>query len=139
MATQSKSRSKSNGNGNGQRQQSKRQQPAKQDDSAFGASSYEETPGWGTAFHRPDNEAPQPAYTGEGVLDVDTLKAIHAAGGEFQIAIWPRRTRNGSKTLRIHIEPPYQGSEDADLDDDEFDGPAAEADDDDGTDDDLPF
>lgn len=101
------------------------------------AQEYEEEPGWGSAFHRPDNESPQPTYTGTGMLDRETAKAIIEAGGEFQISVWPRRARTGTKYLRFHIEPPYQGgSEDADLDDDDFDGPADSADDDDG---DMPF
>lgn len=100
---------------------------------------YEEESGWGSAFHRPDNEAPQPSYTGTGVVDLETLRAIaEAADGnalcEFQISVWPRRARTGTKYLRFHVEPPYQGgSEAADLDDEDFDGNAEDSDDD------LPF
>lgn len=61
------------------------------------------------------------------MLDKATCVAIYEAGGEFQISVWPRRSRNGAMYLRVHIEPPYQGSEDADLSAEEFVGnePAA--------------
>lgn len=102
---------------------------------------YDEQPGWGSAFHRPENQAPQPSYTGSGMLDPETLRAIFDAGGEFQISVWPRRARTGTKYLRFHIEPPYQGGSESDeLDDDEFAGndaePEAEAE---APDDDMPF
>lgn len=112
-------RSRNNGSNTDQAkaaQRAKRKAKAEQD--------YQEDAGWGSAFHRPENEAPQPSYTGNGVLDSDTLKAIHEAGGEFQISVWTRRARTGTKYLRVHIEAPYQGgSEDAELDEDEFTGP----------------
>lgn len=70
------------------------------------------------------------------MLDIDTLRAIKDADGEFQVSIWPKRTKSGLKVLRIHIEPPYEGgAEDADLDDDDFDGPAGDS----SGDDDIPF
>lgn len=100
---------KSRPNGNGRRR------PEPED--------YEETPGWGTAFHRPDAEGSQPSYTGTGVIDIETLREIANANGEIQIAIWPRRAKTGTKMLRFHIEPPYAGGTESDeLDDDEFAG-----------------
>lgn len=137
MATRTNTRRNSaNGskssNGSGRRTGQRKAAPKPEND-------YEEEAGWGSAFNRPDNEAPQPTYTGTGMLDRETAKAIIEAGGEFQISVWPRRARTGTKYLRFHIEPPYAGgSDDADLDDDDFDGPAGddqEADDDD----DMPF
>lgn len=87
-------------------------------------SDYEETPDYGSAFERPDNEAPQPRFTGTGVLSTETLKAIHEAGGEFQIAVWTRRANTGTRYLRVHIEPPYDGGDDqADEDEDPDDIP----------------
>lgn len=111
MASQTRSRNGNSRNGN------RREQPVERSQS-----DYTEESGWGSAFHRPDNEAPKPTYTGTGVLDDELLKAIHDAGGEFQISVWPKRARTGTKYLRIHIEPPYEGGENAELDEDEFDG-----------------
>ncbi len=100
---------------------------------------YQETPGWGTAFQRVDNEPPQPQFTGQGVLDSGTLKEIREAKGEFQIAIWardgdgkPLRNRDGSRRLRVHIQPPWKDDDDDLGADDDFDG-------DDDDDDDVPF
>lgn len=92
-------------------------------------------PDYGQAFHRPENKAPQPAYTGQGVFNKATLKAIYEAGGEFQIACWTRRAKSGLKYVSVHIEPPYQKDDEAD---DFFDDDNTEEDqEDDG--DDIPF
>lgn len=100
---------------------------------------YEETPDWGTAFHREDNTPPQPQLTGVGVLSAETIDAIIEAHGSFQIAIWtkdrdgePLRNRNGSRRMRIHIEPPYEDPDDDDQEDDEPDNAG-------DPDDDIPF
>lgn len=100
-------------------------------------SDYEETANWASAFERPDNEAPQPGFTGTGVLDLDTLRAIAQADGDFQIAVWLRRSKSGKRYLRFHIEPPYEGSEPEDADDffGDDDAPEVEAE----ADDDMPF
>jgi hypothetical protein len=100
---------------------------------------YEETPDWGTAFHREDNTPPQPQLTGVGVLSQETIEAIIESHGSFQIAIWtkdrdgePLRNRNGSRRMRIHIEPPYEDPDDDQEDDDEPDYAG-------DPDDDIPF
>jgi hypothetical protein len=93
---------------------------------------YKEEPGWGSAFERPENEDPQPKFTGTGLLDRETAKAILEAGGEFQLAVWVRRAKTGTRYLRIHIEPPYDGGVD---EDDDLDDLAPKPDEDD----DLPF
>lgn len=85
---------------------------------------YEEQDGWASAFHRPENEGNQPKFTGQG-LDVN--------GDPIEVAIWVKRARSGQKYLRIHIQEPWQGDEDSDLDDDDFGG------DHDGDDGELPF
>lgn len=79
------------------------------------ASSYEETPDYGTLFQREDGTPPRPQFTGAGVLSAETLQEIMAAGGEFQISLWTKskdggrmRNRNGSYRFRVHIEPPYE-------------------------------
>lgn len=99
---------------------------------------YVEEPGWGSAFHRPDNESPQPYATGTGVLDRELAKAILEKGGEFQIAVWLKRGKTGTRYFRFHIEPMWDGGEDADDSDLPFEG-----DDDDAQgaadDDDMPF
>lgn len=85
---------------------------------------YEETPDYGTVFQRPDNDPPRPGFNGTGVLSAETLKAIEAAGGEFQIAVWtlrndgkPLRTKDGLRRFRVHIEPPWEGDNDQEDDD----------------------
>jgi hypothetical protein len=72
---------------------------------------YTEDPGWGSLFHRPDNEGNQPAYTGQG-LDID--------GNPIELAIWIRKSRNGKKYLRIHIQEPYEADDaGGDIEDDD--------------------
>ena len=84
---------------------------------------YEEQDGWASAFHRPENEGNQPKFTGQG---------LDANGDPIEVAIWVKRARSGQKYLRIHIQEPWQGDEDSDLDDDDFG-------DHDGDDGELPF
>lgn len=74
---------------------------------------YEEQPGWMSAFRRPDNEDPQPRYTGQGLLE---------DGTEVEVAVWVRRAKSGVQYLRIKIQPPYEAEDyedDEELDDDE--------------------
>lgn len=93
---------------------------------------YEETPDWGTAFQRADNQPPRPGFTGQGVISQETLDEIAEHGGECQISIWtldsdgkPLRNRDGTRRFRVHIEAPYdaedgdQEGDDADESDDE--------------------
>ena len=75
---------------------------------------YVETPDYGSLFRRPDAEGKQPGYTGEGVLSDETLAAIKAAGGKFQIAGWLGRTDSGLPRMRVHIEGPYEADDDDD-------------------------
>jgi hypothetical protein len=111
---------------------------------------YTEDPGWASAFHRPDNEDPQPRYTGQG---------LDANGDEIEIAVWVRRAKSGARYLRIKIQEPYDAEvEDDDLDEDEPEAPlrggrlprrrkreriaaakAAEPEEDEDDDDEIPF
>lgn len=122
IATQSKSKRQPARNGKPPAKKKPRQQE------------YEETPGWGSAFHRPDADGNQPQFTGPMVLDRDTMKAILEADGAAELAIWTKRAKSGARYLRVHLQAPYeQEAEDDDIDD-LFDDDQ-EADDDE----DLPF
>ncbi len=96
---------------------------------------YEETPDYASLFQRTENEPPRPQFTGDGILDAETLEAIQEDGGKFQISLWtltkdgePMRNRDGSRRFRAHIEPVWKEGNGAD--DAQAGGPA---------DDDIPF
>lgn len=100
---------------------------------------YEETPDYASLFQRTENEPPRPQFTGNGILDEDTINQILEDGGKFQISLWtlskdgePMRNRDGSRRFRAHIEPVWKGGdeEDADAADQAGGGPS---------DDDIPF
>lgn len=69
---------------------------------------YVEEPGWMSAFFREEAEGKQPKYTGVG-KDID--------GDDIQVSVWPTRSKNGTRYLRIRIEPPYEAPETPDADD----------------------
>lgn len=108
--------------------------PPKSRKPAASKKEYIENPDYGTVFQREDAQGRQPQMTGEGVLSQETIDAVTAADGNFQISIWTRgrdgnamRNRNGTYRFRFHIEPPYQADKG-----DEADTPG-------DMDDDLPF
>lgn len=78
------------------------QQQTNRDDgnnTTTGKQEYEEQAGWASAFFRPDAEGDQPHFTGPG-KDED--------GDDIQVSVWLRRSKNGTRYLRIHLEPPFE-------------------------------
>ena len=96
---------------------------------------YQEEPGWGSLFHRPDNEGNQPQYTGQG---------LNENGEPVELAIWVRKARSGAKYLRLHIQEPYEADaaedDELDVDDEDLEDPDLEEDEEDeDEEDDIPF
>lgn len=85
------------------------------------ASTYVETPDYGSVFQDAEAARGQPNFRGKGVLSAETLKAIKKDDGNFTVSLWtmdrdgePIRNRDGTRRFRLHIEPVWHDDDDSD-------------------------